>query len=172
MIATRRGLFQGLVNTANGLPFDSRELRPPGAIFGADFYAQCTRCKKCQDLCPENVITQGSGGFPKLDFSLSGCTGCSACMDVCPTGALSRTSNRWPAGNLNVSDACLPKLGVSCQSCKDACEWEAISFPMLSRLPSPVINEQVCLACGECVSLCPTDALSILPLQETKREIA
>lgn len=69
----------------------ARFLRPPGALPEEEFLALCTRCLKCQELCPsiitavlptESLILAGT---PRVQF---GCSRCMRCNYVCPTGAL------------------------------------------------------------------------------------
>ena len=80
-------------------------IRPPGAVTEEKFLSLCIRCQKCQEVCPEEVITTVlltesiiSVGTPKLDLSLGWCTfgefmGCMGyCFRDCPTGAL---KNVW-----------------------------------------------------------------------------
>jgi len=69
-------------------------IRPPGALPEEEFLSLCTRCPKCQEVCPRGVITPVlltesviSVGTPRLQGY---CNGCMLCNWVCPTGAL-----RW-----------------------------------------------------------------------------
>ncbi len=52
---------------------------------------RCTRCGRCQQVCPVNAITVDEKGR-KLDRGL--CNRCLQCADVCPTGALAATG-KW-----------------------------------------------------------------------------
>ncbi|MFI5270410.1 MAG: 4Fe-4S dicluster domain-containing protein [Chloroflexota bacterium] len=65
---------------------------------------------------------------------------------------------------VRASDACLARLGVHCQSCSDACPELAIRFtPRLGAPPLPVIAAAQCTGCGDCVGVCPVDALVLAP---------
>ncbi|MDM7999895.1 MAG: glycyl-radical enzyme activating protein [Dehalococcoidia bacterium] len=52
---------------------------------------RCTRCGRCEKVCPVNAITIDQSGR-KLDRGL--CNRCLECADVCPTGALAVTG-QW-----------------------------------------------------------------------------
>ncbi len=65
--------------------------RPPRAAPEEEFLSLCTRCMKCQDVCPDVIvpvlITESivAAGTPKLPWP---CPRCMKCIPVCPTGAL------------------------------------------------------------------------------------
>lgn len=44
----------------------------------------CIRCKKCQIICPKQVISIE----PKIKINYSGCIRCFCCQEVCPAGAI------------------------------------------------------------------------------------
>ena len=51
---------------------------------------------------------------------------------------------------------------VVCRSCGDACGEAAIRFsPRIDGAACPVILSERCTACGECVPVCPTSAISL-----------
>lgn len=167
---SRRGLFRSLAQQATGQSAPLYALRPPGAVAEDEFIDLCSRCGDCLNACPEQIIIAGDGGFPELSFSSDGCTGCAECIDACKPSALVRGVSVWPVGEWSVSDQCLPQKGVSCQSCKDACDEQAIQFPMTQATPVPSLQPDLCTACGACVSVCPTDAISINPINRTGEE--
>ena len=39
------------------------ELRPPWLLDPASFTESCTRCNKCMELCPQDILVAGGGGF-------------------------------------------------------------------------------------------------------------
>ena len=63
-----------------------------------------------------------------------------------------------------VTEHCLTAHGVYCESCRDACEFEALRFvPQLGAVPKPTIDPELCTQCGECVQACPKDGIRLRP---------
>ncbi|MBE8168706.1 MAG: ferredoxin-type protein NapF [Shewanella sp.] len=151
--ASRRNLFRRKKDDA---------LRPPWTNLDIDFIDTCTRCNACVDICETKVITRGDGGFPELNFSQGECTFCEKCVDVCPEPIFNKQqSSPWPL-IADIQDSCLSYRGIWCQSCKDACEVEAISFALLlGQAPIPTINADACTGCGACVEPCPSTSIRI-----------
>jgi ferredoxin-type protein NapF len=65
-----------------------------------------------------------------------------------------------PTAAVTITDGCLARLFVHCQSCGDACPEQAIGFrPRLGGPPLPTISAERCTGCGECIAACPADAI-------------
>ncbi len=61
-----------------------------------------------------------------------------------------------------VGDGCLARLGIVCQSCRDACPEGAMRFrPRLGHVAEPEVDLAACTGCGECVAPCPVAAIEI-----------
>jgi len=61
-----------------------------------------------------------------------------------------------------INEDCLAEAGIVCRCCGDACPDAAIRFrPRIGLPPQAVVNEAVCTGCGECVSACPGDAITL-----------
>jgi NAD-dependent dihydropyrimidine dehydrogenase PreA subunit len=61
-----------------------------------------------------------------------------------------------------VTEGCLARRGIVCQSCRDACPESAIRFrPRLGRVAEPEVDLAACTGCGECVTPCPVAAIDI-----------
>jgi ferredoxin-type protein NapF len=65
-----------------------------------------------------------------------------------------------------ISDACLARHGVACQSCRDACPQDAIRFRPRAGGPFlPEVNEALCNGCGVCMEPCPAGAIMVAASQ-------
>ncbi|HEY0502773.1 MAG TPA: ferredoxin-type protein NapF [Lysobacter sp.] len=139
-------------------------LRPPWALDESDFLDACTSCGACVEHCPERVLARGPAGTPVFDPHLGECTFCGECADACVPRALDRgrAAHAWNTVAV-AGDTCLPRHGVVCSSCRDACPERAIAFPLTSRVPLPVVDADRCSGCGACVAVCPADAISLRP---------
>jgi ferredoxin-type protein NapF len=61
-----------------------------------------------------------------------------------------------------IGDGCLAEAGIVCCSCGDACPEAAIRFrPRIGLPPQAIVNESVCTGCGDCVAVCPGDAVTL-----------
>lgn len=149
----RRALFFG--RRAAATP-----LRPPWALDEEAFLTACTACTACVDRCPEHVLTIGAGRHPVFDPRLGECTFCGACASACPTPALDLHRMTWTL-SATAGDACLPRAGVVCSSCRDACPEQAVRLPLLGAVPLPVVDPDCCTGCGACVAVCPVGAMTL-----------
>jgi ferredoxin-type protein NapF len=71
------------------------------------------------------------------------------------------TQSPWPA-QLSIQSNCLAQNEIYCQSCRDACEFEAIEFAFThSSIPKPSIKAQDCTQCGACIASCPQNAIEL-----------
>lgn len=123
---------------------------------------RCTRCEKCIDACPEEILVRADGGFPGIDFDRGGCVFCGDCAEACPESLFDLSLS--PPWNLRarVDEGCLARRGVMCRSCQDACDEDAIEFQLLAhRVSPPAIRADCCTGCGACVSVCPAHAIAI-----------
>jgi ferredoxin-type protein NapF len=153
----RRGFLRGR-------PRPKAEIRPPWARPEAEFIDRCTRCNDCLKACPQGILVEGDGGFPKVDFSRAECTFCGDCVSACQPQALLRREGQaaWSHKPV-ISATCLPKQGVECRVCGDFCDVRAIRFtPRPGGNPLPEILAESCTGCGACLAPCPVQAIAIL----------
>lgn len=148
----------------DGRPADTvlsrnRCLRPPWST-ERNIRDLCTACGECIRACPEKILVPGPAGTPCIDFANGACTFCGDCARVCGENLFSETSSIPWALTAVIEPGCLLKAGISCQSCTDACDEDAISFDMRSGFAGAVtIAPDNCTACGACVSVCPVGAI-------------
>jgi ferredoxin-type protein NapF len=140
-------------------------IRPPWSVSEALFLDKCDQCNDCLDACPENIISHDADGYPYIDFSHAGCTFCAECLESCKTGALqglrSDIDQAW-RHSMRISDSCLSVTGVVCRACGDHCDEGAIKFTLLTLGRSlPEISSRSCTGCGQCIPVCPSNAISI-----------
>lgn len=162
---SRRQLLQGKVRT-------EPVLRLPWSLGEAEFTAKCTQCNDCISACETQIIVRDNLGFPKVDFTKGECTFCHQCVDVCQQPLFKqhlkqdieqdlkqKKAKPWPV-TFDISDKCLAKNDVYCQSCRDVCEPNAIRFRyQVAKVAEPQIKPTDCSQCGACISTCPQDAI-------------
>lgn len=155
-------------------------LRPPGALEGNRFAAQCVRCGNCVRVCPSGVlhpdlsIESGWAGWlaPRVRFvePRRYCReDCRACTLVCPSRALAPLSqqqkNRWPIGLAEVAyETCYLTIQRECSLCRGACPYDAIRIRMsdLDYTDYVHVDPAKCPGCGACEAACPTQPKSIV----------
>ena len=149
-----------------------RYRRPPAPPFAADeldFLLDCTRCDKCIEACPYDVLFTLPAhhglqvvGTPAMDLRVRGCHMCQdwPCVTACEPAVLRRPDQDGEtplappklARVTIITKTCLPYLGPECGACAHACpipgalEWE-------DGL-RPVINQDICTGCALCREAC------------------
>ena len=124
----------------------------------------CDRCGDCIDACEEQILVNGDGGYPSINFQLGGCTFCGSCANACPKNALRNTDE--PAWSLHafIGEHCLDSRGITCRACGDACDERAIRFQLKAGgIALPALDPNLCNGCGSCIAVCP---IHIIHIQE------
>lgn len=136
-------------------------IRPPWTKGTIEFTEICTRCNACIEACETNIIFRGDGGFPEISFKNGECTFCQKCVIACPEAIFDiKQDEPWQV-KATITDTCLTNNGIWCQSCKDFCDAEAISFEYrLNNTPLPKIDLDLCTGCGACLEPCPNSSIS------------
>lgn len=142
---------------------------------------RCVHCGWCAAVCPKDAITfqkPFAGEFSRDDQV---CQACRTCVDTCPANAL--FNRPWRQGEIvekvtHRRDAC-----IYCGACAQACPVAAISVRKTAIVPAmrgkkaferklseaaprPTLtsilktDRDACLGCGNCVIVCPVNALS------------
>ncbi len=151
--------------------------RPPGAIDEVSFLATCTRCDLCVDVCPVGAIVKvpRSGGLaagtPTMRLEIQPCVACPdmPCAQACTPRALVTPPDLWSSFRLARlvldSDRCITFDGTTCGVCVTVCPIgkDAIESDAGGR---PVLKEEGCVGCGECVKACVTTPSSLKLISE------
>ncbi|TLD86995.1 4Fe-4S binding protein [Helicobacter sp. MIT 05-5294] len=126
----------------------------------------------CVQVCDEVYKQENKRGILKIkenkvciEFEQSGCKLCGECAKACPHNVLdeglAKAQNPHWNFAIRISEiACLAYQKTLCCVCKDVCysvlgRQNAILF---SGLFYPQIQAN-CIGCGECISVCPTNAI-------------
>ncbi|KAA3610191.1 MAG: ferredoxin-type protein NapF [Calditrichaeota bacterium] len=150
----------------NRLKADKVEyIRPPYNSDPNLFDKLCPECPElCAKICEEQIIDISDEGTPFINFDKGSCTFCAACLDVCEKGVLAvKEQNRIEAQIHLDFTTCLAWRNTLCQSCKDACNYDAIFF---DGLKNPNIRKDACTHCGFCVEPCPSKSIEIKPVSK------
>lgn len=152
---TRRDFLRSRVSVP--LP----EFRPPWSD-EATIQAACTGCGDCITACPQNILELDGNKRVRVALRGSECTFCGACADACaePVFDLDH-SPPWPVV-AEISGNCLMVAGISCQLCTDICEPRALRLDLGVRPVGAIrLDTAACTGCGACLSLCPSDAITL-----------
>ena len=145
-----------------GSQLANRDIHLPWLSSVDHFLENCTRCDTCLESCPEQIIEQGDGGFPTVNFKRGECTFCGDCASQCPEHLFNTELPRPWGLELTITENCFARRGIVCQSCRDVCDARAVEFShMGAAIAKPVVNESLCTHCGACVSACPASAIEI-----------
>jgi len=177
--SARRSFLRGRFLTREGRD-EARGLvrtlgpRPPALPAALQWENPCEYCHHpCLAACDPGVIRLHPEdhvlrGLPYLSFEQGGCTFCRACVEVCPLKP--EEDADATAGAIGLArlqqDACMAWNGVICMSCEFACTHRAIRMRSQRQ---PVIDDERCTGCGFCVSVCPSDAISVQALGPSAR---
>ncbi len=142
---------------------------------------ECVHCGWCASICPVGAISFEKPFKGEFSRNEAVCQACRTCVDTCPAGAL--FNKEWKQGQIvekvtHRKDAC-----IYCGACAQACPVGAINVnksgivPEMKKkqvfekmisgpAPRPTLtstlktDQKACLGCGNCVIVCPVNALS------------
>jgi len=151
-------------------------LRPPFALVEEEFTMVCQRCGNCIAACPTKIIKPDNSLrpfekflCPEIRFNDSYCLpDCNHCGTVCPSGAIRNFSvadkSEYKMANIEIrKDDCLLLQNKECMQCKIHCTYLAIEYKESPEyiVNLPVIENDLCTGCAECVVACPAKAIIV-----------
>jgi ferredoxin-type protein NapG len=135
-------------------------VRPPGALPSGEFEAACLHCSRCVQICDQQALDLDLEGLPRLTGLNGYCDFCNKCIEVCPTSALSPVSfSPTVLGTAEIdTNQCIAWNWPGCRLCFERCEdlFQAITLDEEWR---PIVNADMCVGCGACVTVCPQTAV-------------
>ena len=144
--------------------------------------ACCVHCGWCTAVCPMNAIFVEKPFKGRWILDEDVCQTCHTCVEVCPANAL--FNKKAKRGERVEKITHRPDACIYCGACAVACPVNAITVRKTSIIPSlekksilekkileaPVpesthrvyikTDEDACLGCGNCVIVCPVNALN------------
>ncbi len=126
----------------------------------------CFGLGDCEIACPFDAIAiNPETGLPVVDQQK--CTSCNACVEACPRKLfeirpVGRRNRRVVINCRNTEPALVAKKNCSvacigCGLCKKTCDGIVQAISVENNLA--YIDTDKCIACGQCVSVCPTKAI-------------
>ncbi len=182
----RRGFFKTIVDNATKTAVQvvdshvnmqaSHWIRPPYALDELEFLLACTRCDKCIEACPHDVIFKLEGrlgaqvmGTPAMDLLNKGCHLCEdwPCVNACEPMALylpeKEEEEDLPLAKLARAEinpqTCLPYSGPECGACESSCP---IPGALKWDMTKPSIDPEFCTGCGLCREACIVEPKAVL----------
>lgn len=160
------------------VPSRQTPIVPPGALSITHMARHCTGCQLCVTVCPNDVLRPSHGLLtlmqPHVSYERGYCRPeCVKCSEVCPTGAIIKITREEKSSTqighaVWIAKNCLPLAdGTPCGNCARHCPTGAIimveSTPGDRMSPRvPVVNNERCIGCGACESLCPARPFSAI----------
>ena len=107
--------------------WDPALVRPPGALPEKTFLSRCIKCGQCMRVCPTNVIH--------------------------PAGLQAGIEGIWtPMLNFRMGTSGCQR---GCIACGNLCPTAAIRPATVDGNPTVEIDEDLCMFCANCFSVCP-----------------
>ncbi len=180
--ATDKKVDGGLAEIADKVkPNRATRIVPPGAVSLKNMASHCTGCQLCVSACPNGVLRPSTDLMtlmqPEASYEVGYCRPeCVRCSEVCPAGAIklidvAEKSSIQIGHAVWTRELCVPiKDGQECGNCARHCPSGAITMVPLDAddpksLKIPVVNEELCIGCGDCENLCPSRPLSAIHVE-------
>lgn len=140
-------------------------IRPPWSGPENKFIRSCDCCGECIKKCPTQIIQNGRGNYPIINFNVGECLFCDECVNACEAGALTTIEDQqpWSVAAFINTENCLAFKDTECRSCYDPCEVSSITMtPRIGGVSIPLLNTSLCTGCGACFAICPTKAITMI----------
>ncbi len=148
-------------------------ITPPGSVSARHMQKHCTACQLCVSSCPNNVLRPSTDLMhfmqPTMSFERGYCRPeCTRCSEVCPTGAIKPITReektlQHVGHAVWIKENCVVLTdGVSCGNCARHCPTGAIQMVDYEGKKVPAVDENKCIGCGACESLCPARPFSAI----------
>ncbi|MDR1879534.1 MAG: 4Fe-4S dicluster domain-containing protein, partial [Tannerellaceae bacterium] len=153
---------------------------PPGSISLSRFKDTCTACHICVVKCPSQVLVPAGLEFgfgyllrPYLSYKSHYCNyECTVCSDVCPVHALKpltveeKKTTQVGIATFHKGRCIVHTEGTDCGACSEHCPTQAVHMvPYSGVLTIPKVEEELCIGCGGCESICPVKPLRAIVVQ-------
>ena len=151
---------------------------PPGSLSVERFSRLCLSCGLCARACPSGVLRQGMATWkfpavlePYMDYARGFCQfECVACGEVCPSGAIkllsidAKTTAAVARSSLDLPKCIVIEKGTPCGACAEHCPTGALDMARdpAHRHPIPILDETLCIGCGACETVCPSEPAKAL----------
>lgn len=151
---------------------------PPGSLSVERFNRLCLSCGLCARACPSGVLRQGLAWWkspailePYMDFARGFCQfECVDCGEVCPSGAIlllsidAKTTAAVARSSLDLPKCIVIENGTPCGACAEHCPTGALGMERVPahRHPIPVLDTTLCVGCGACETVCPSEPVKAL----------
>lgn len=74
---------------------------------------------------------------------------------------------RPPVASVSTTNICVERHGVTCRRCAEVCDHSAIRI-LAREGQGAVIDAAACTGCGDCVPICPVEAIIMVPRERVE----
>ncbi len=188
----RRAFFETMVDKATKTAVQAADthvnmrashwIRPPFALDELEFLLACTRCDKCIEACPHDVIFKLPSrlgaqviGTPAMDLLNKACHLCNdwPCVEACEPEALiypeqesDEVESSPCIAHVEINtQTCLPYLGPECGACESSCP---VPGALKWDMTKPYIDPELCTGCGLCREACIVEPKAVIIYSHNK----